>query len=222
MAPFRDRLHAGRLLARQLGDRSDYADPIVLALPRGGVPVAYPIAVSLRAPLDVCLVRKLGVPGHEELALGAVAEGDVEVLQDPLIWELGLSQATVAQVIARGRQELLQRGEAFRDGRPPPALAGRDVILVDDGLATGSTMQAAIASVRRRRPRRLIVAVPVAAHEAVELVAPLVDEVACLLRPSPFHAVGLWYGDFGQVDDDEVRQLLASVENPVLPRPYEA
>jgi putative phosphoribosyl transferase len=206
---FRDRAEAGRLLAKQLEGYSGRDDVIVLALPRGGVPVAYEVAKALGAPLDVFVVRKLGVPGHEELAMGAVASGPVLVLDEPLTRSLGIDRRQVERVVEAELRELARRDAAYRDGREPPDLEGKTVILVDDGLATGSTMRAAALAVRRQNPARVVVAVPVAAAETCDQFRDVVDEVLCAITPRPFQAVGLWYDDFSQTSDSEVRQLLA-------------
>ena len=209
---FIDRADAGRQLAGSLAAYVGRSDVVVLALPRGGVPVAYEVARSLRAPLDVFLVRKLGVPGHAELAMGAIAEGGVEVLSDDLIRELGIPQKVVQQVAVRERMELDRRDGLYREGRPLLAVRGRIVILVDDGLATGSTMQAAATALRRLEPERLVVAVPVGAHDTCARLGRLADEVICLIAPELFQAVGLWYEEFTQTSDDEVKQLLTHAE----------
>ena len=204
-----DRRSAGRLLADRLDEYADRPGVIVLALPRGGVPVAYEVAKSLHAPLDIFLVRKLGVPGHEEFAMGAVASGGVRVLNDRVVQELGIPPAVIDAVTAKEEQELARRERAYRGDRPPPELRGRTVVLVDDGLATGSTMRAALTALRDWRPERVVVAVPVAAPEACDALRSMADEVVCAITPEPFHAVGVWYQEFGQTSDDEVRSLLA-------------
>jgi putative phosphoribosyl transferase len=206
---FRDRSEAGRVLAEELGRYADRDDVVVLALPRGGVPVGYEVAKALRAPLDVFVVRKVGVPGHRELAMGAIATGGVLVIDEDLIRTLGIGQAEIRQAVAAELRELERREAAYRSGRDLPELAGRTVILVDDGLATGSTMRAAALAVRRYRPERVVVAVPVAAAQTCEDFRDDVDEIVCAATPRPFHAVGLWYEDFSQTSDDEVRELLA-------------
>src|SRR6516162_7631666 len=200
---FQHRADAGRRLALKLARYADRPDIVVLGLPRGGVPVAYEVARALRAPLDVFLVRKLGVPGHPELAMGAIAEGGVEVLSDDLIRELGIPQKVVQQVAVRERMELDRRDGLYREGRSLPEVRGRCVILVDDGLATGSTMQAAVTALRRLEPARVVVAVPVGAHDTCETLGRLADEVICLIAPELFQAVGLWYEEFTQTSDDE-------------------
>ena len=209
MSVYEDRRHAGRVLASVLAPYAGRDDLVVLALPRGGVPVGYEVASRLGAPLDVLTVRKLGVPGHEEVAMGAIASGDIVVLDRPLIAALGLSTDDVERVMARERAELRRREAAFRTPGALPAAELRTVILVDDGLATGATMRAAVAAVRTRSPGRLVVAVPVAAVAACRELAGEVDEIACLVRPMLLGAVGRWYDDFAPVRDDEVRAFLA-------------
>jgi putative phosphoribosyl transferase len=206
---FRNRTEAGRVLARALGDYADRDDVVVLALPRGGVPVAFELAKALRAPLDVFLVRKLGLPGHEELAMGAIAAGGVLVLDQDLLRRLGISEAELERTVAEEAQELQRREAAYRGERPPPDVAGKTVILVDDGLATGATMRAAALAVRRLGPAKVVVAVPVAAAETCDEFRDDVDEIVCAVTPAPFYSVGLWYDDFSQTTDDEVRELLA-------------
>jgi len=207
---FHDRRHAGRLLAARLGAYARRADALVLALPRGGVPVAFEVARALKAPLDVFIVRKLGVPGHEELAFGAIATGGARVLHRPLIDLVRLPAHVIDQIIAAERRELERRERAYRDDRPPPPVAGRTVIVVDDGLATGATMRAAVEALRVQAPAGIVVAVPTGAVETCEALRPLVDELVCLSTPTPFRAVGLSYEDFGQTTDEEVLQLLAA------------
>lgn len=204
---YRDRRDAGRRLAASLAGYTDRADVVVLALPRGGVPVAYEVARALRAPLDVFLVRKLGMPGQEELAMGAIASGGV-VEVNPEVVAYGIPRAVIEQVTARERIELERRERVFRAGRPPHQLAGRVVIVVDDGLATGSTMRAALKALRLSRPARVVVAVPVGADSSCDDLRELADEVVCPLTPDPLHAVGMWYEDFEQTGDDEVVGLL--------------
>lgn len=207
---FRDRTEAGQVLARRLAEYAGDEDVLVLALPRGGVPVAYEVARALGAPLDLFLVRKLGLPGHEEFAMGAIATGGVRVMNEQVAGRFRVPERYVAEVEARERAELERRERAYRGDRPPPELAGRTVILVDDGLATGSTMRAAAEAVRQMGPRRVVVAVPVAARETCDAFREEVDEVVCAWTPEPFMAVGLWYQDFTQTTDDEVRALLAA------------
>jgi predicted phosphoribosyltransferase len=210
---FHDRIDAGRRLAERLDRFARQPDVVVLGLPRGGIPVANEVAARLGAPLDVFLVRKLGVPGHAELAMGAIAEGGVEVLSRDLIHELGIPDALVERVAVRERLELERRDALYRGNRGAVPVRDRTVILVDDGLATGSTMQAAILALRQRAPKRIIVAVPVGARETCQTLAQSADEVICVATPEPFNAVGLWYDDFSQTSDEEVRRLLESGDN---------
>ena len=205
---FHDRQDAGRQLADRLGEYANRPDVLVLALPRGGVPVGAEVASRLGAPLDVWLVRKLGVPGYAELAMGAVAAGGIQVLNDDVIESLHIAGPTVAQVAARERAELDRRARAFRGERPLPDVRGRTVILVDDGLATGSTMEAAIAAVRRLEPAAIVVAVPVGARDTCDRLSHVADRMVCLLSPGLFRAVGEWYLDFSETTDEEVRRLL--------------
>lgn len=205
---FPDRAAAGRALAARLAAYADSPEALVLALPRGGVPVAFEIARSLGAPLDLMLVRKLGVPGHRELAMGAIAEGGVRVLNEDLITALQISPGRIERVAADEARELERRARAYRGQRPAPDLCGRVVILVDDGLATGATMRAAIVAARARGPARLIVAAPVASVDTVALLRPLVDELVVVEMPEPFGAIGLWYEEFTQIGDEEVRALI--------------
>jgi predicted phosphoribosyltransferase len=181
----------------------------VLAQPRGGVPVAYEVASALDLPLDVFVVRKLGIPGYDELAMGAVATGGVRVLNDQLVTRLGIPERVIEAVAAREQQELARRERLYRGGRPPPDVRGRTVILVDDGLATGATMHAAIAALRQLQPARIVVAVPTASPEICEEIREKVDDVICAITPEALHAVGLWYQDFSQTTDEEVHDLLA-------------
>lgn len=205
---FRNRREAGQVLASLLAGYSVRSDVVVLGLPRGGVPVAYEIAMALHVPLDVMVVRKLGVPGHEELAMGAIATGGVQVINEDVVQHLGLSPAILASVAAVEQSELARREQAYRGGRPPVEVEGRTVILVDDGLATGSTMRAAVAALRRRHPARVVVAVPTAAPETCEGLTREVDDIVCAMTPTPFYGVGEWYEIFDQTGDEEVRDLL--------------
>ena len=205
---FPDRAAAGRLLAGQLRRYAHRQDVLVLALPRGGVPVAFEIAQALDAPLDVMVVRKLGVPGYEELALGAVAPGGMRVINEEIVRELAIPAARIEAIAARQHAELVRRERIYRGERPPAEIAGRTVILVDDGLATGSTMHAAVAAVRQHSPARIAVAVPVVALESCEAFQAAVDEIVWLLAPEPFDSVGMWYQDFRPTTDEEVRMLL--------------
>lgn len=205
---FRDRRDAGRALARLLERYRDRGDVVVLALPRGGVPVAFEVATALGAPLDVFLVRKLGVPGHEELAMGAIASGGVVVINDDIVRGLGIRPEVVQRIAEQESRELLRRERAYRDERPPPDIAGKVVILVDDGLATGSSMLAAVNALRKLHPAQIVVAVPAAPESTCSELSALVDDVVCATTPSPFFAVGESYWDFTQTTDDEVLQLL--------------
>lgn len=207
---FRDRVDAGRQLAERLTGYAGRADVTVLALPRGGVPVAAEVARALGAPLDVFLVRKLGVPGHPELAMGAIAEGGAAVLSDDLIASLGISRTQIEQVAARERQELERRQRQYRESRSPSVLQDRTVILIDDGLATGSTMEAAILALRSLKPARIVVAAPVGARESCERIGHLADEIVCAYMPPWFNAVGQWYEDFSETSDEDVQRLLAA------------
>ncbi|MGJ6961494.1 phosphoribosyltransferase [Streptosporangium sp. G11] len=205
---FQDRRDAGRVLAGLLEKYRGRSGVVVLGLPRGGVPVAYELAVALDAPLDVFLVRKLGAPGRAELAMGAISTGGVIVLNEDVTEIFGVSPETIRQVARREGQELIRRERAYREGRPPPDLAGRTVIVVDDGLATGASMRAALQALRRFRPARTVVAVPSAPRSACDDLAAMADEVVCATTPSPFFAVGQSYVDFSQTTDEEVRDLL--------------
>jgi predicted phosphoribosyltransferase len=211
---FHDRIDGGRQLAGKVAQFAHRPDVIVLGLPRGGIPVASEVATQLGAPLDVFLVRKLGVPGHPELAMGAIAEGGIEVVSRELIRDLGIPHALVEHVAVRERLELERRDTLYRGDRPPVAVRDRTVILVDDGLATGSTMQAAIVALRQQRPARIVVAVPVGARETCERLSRLADQVVCVAMPEPFNAVGQWYDEFSQTSDDEVRRLLDGAARP--------
>jgi putative phosphoribosyl transferase len=206
---YRDRTEAGQRLAAQLKDYADRPDVLVLALPRGGVPVAFEVAEALRAPLDIFLVRKLGVPGHEELAMGAIATGGVRVLNEDVVDYLRIPGEVIDAVAADELRELERRERAYRGDSPAPDVKGKTVILVDDGLATGSTMRAAAAALRQQQPARIVVAVPVSAPQTCDEYRMGVDEIICAVTPEPFYAVGQWYEDFSQTTDEEVRALLA-------------
>jgi putative phosphoribosyl transferase len=207
---YRDRRHAGQVLAQRLTDFKDRPDVIVLALPRGGVPVAFEVAQALHAPLDVFIVRKLGVPGREEYAMGAIASGEVCVLNHEVVDWLGISQADIDAVMQAERLELARREHLYREAKPVPSLHARTVLLIDDGLATGSTMRAAIRACRQQQPRHLVAAIPVADADVCESLRNEADEVVCASTPEFFQAVGRWYDDFSQTSDDEVRALLAA------------
>lgn len=215
---FRDRVDAGQKLAARLTEYAGRPDVLVLALPRGGVPVGAEVARALGVPLDVFLVRKLGVPGHAELAMGAIAAGGLQVLSEALIRDLGLPPSLVQQVAARERLELDRRDRLFRGSRPPISVRGRTILLIDDGLATGSTMQAAVTALRPQGPARIVVAAPVGARETCERLLRIADDVVCLEMPEPFTAVGLWYERFDQTSDEEVTRLLAAPAPPARQR----
>jgi putative phosphoribosyl transferase len=212
---FANRREAGRILASLLMKYADRDDVLVLALPRGGVPVGFEVAQALRTPLDVFIVRKLGVPGHDELAMGAIATGGVRVLNDDVVISLELESDVIDAVAAREGKELARRERLYRGARPAPDVHGRTVILIDDGLATGSTMRAAVAALRKQTPARIVVAVPVAAPETCEEFTTEVDEVVCAATPRMFNGVGRWYEDFSQTTDEEVHELLAQARSCV-------
>lgn len=214
---FQDRVLAGRALAGKLLHYKNDPNAIVLALPRGGVPVGYEVARKLDVPLDVMLVRKIGAPGQPELALGAIASGGVLVLDRDKIVDLGVTQQQLDVIVERESKELHRREKIFRGDRPQPNVNGKTVILVDDGLATGSTMRAAAQALELLGPSRIIVAVPVAAAATCEEFRTLVDEVVCVMTPEPFYAVGLWYHQFEQTSDEEVRTLLSAADNEFCP-----
>lgn len=209
MAVFRDRKDAGRKLAEQLSQYAGDEGLLVLGLPRGGVPVAYEVARALGGEMDIFLVRKLGVPGHEELAMGAIASGGVRVLNDTVVEALDIPEKVIDAVAAKEQEELERREREYRGARPPPQVAGRTVILVDDGLATGASMRAAVVGLRAQNPGRIVAAVPTAAPDTCELIEYEVDEMVCAITPQPFFGVGYWYKDFSQTTDGEVRELLA-------------
>jgi putative phosphoribosyl transferase len=206
---FQNRFHAGQVLAEEVDHYRDRSYVLVIALPRGGVPVAFEVARALRAPLDVFVVRKVGLPGQEELAIGAIASGGITVINHETIDELHIPEQEVRRLAAQELIELKRRESEYRGNRPAPTVNDRVVILVDDGLATGSTMRAAVAALRQRRAKRLVVAVPVAAATTCNEFRDEVDEMICAKTPSPFFAVGMWYDDFEQITDDEVKRLLA-------------
>lgn len=214
MSAFHDRIEAGRLLAARLAAYAQLRDVLVLALPRGGVPVAYEVARALNAPLDVYVVRKLGVPGQEELALGAIASGGVRVLNQDVVRALNITDAQIDAIAAREQVELERREQLYRGDRPLPDVAGRTVILVDDGLATGATMRAAVRALRQLRPRKLVVAVPTGAPDTCADLEREVDDLICLIAPAPFYGVGFWYDHFAQTSDAEVTRLLREAALP--------
>ncbi len=208
MVIFKDRKDAGRILAREISHLEGRENMVVLALPRGGVPVGFEVAQKLDAPLDVFIVRKLGVPGHEELAMGAIASGGVIVLNDEVIWRLNIPQQIIDEVAREERRELERREQAYRADRLAVNVRDKIAILVDDGLATGASMKAAVQGLKVRQPARIIVAVPVAAPETCASFRDLVDRIVCVETPEPFFGVGAWYEDFSQTSDEEVRDLL--------------
>lgn len=215
---FKDRAAAGQLLAEQLKEYADCSDVLVLALPRGGVPVAFEVAKALNAPLDVFLVRKLGVPGQEELAMGAIASGGVRVFNRHIIRSHRLFEAAIHKTAVREQRELERREKLYRGDRPALNLRGATVIVVDDGLATGATMRAASMAIRQQDPARLVIAVPVAAAETCCDIEAEADQVICAMTPEPFYSVGLWYENFSQVTDTEVQDLLKQAKTNLLIR----
>ena len=206
---FRDRTEAGQILASKLTKYVNQVDTVILALPRGGVPVAYEIGKELGLPIDIFVVRKLGVPGHEELAMGAIASGGVRHINRDVVDQLRIESETIDVASRREQKEIERRERLYRGQRPPVDVRNKTVILVDDGLATGSTMRAAIAALRQHRPARIVVAVPTAAPQTCSEIADEVDEIICAATPETFYAVGQWYQEFSQTTDDEVRELLA-------------
>jgi putative phosphoribosyl transferase len=213
MALFEDRADAGRKLAQKLPDYADRTDVIVLGLPRGGIPVAFEVAKALHAPLDVFLVRKLGVPGQRELAMGAIASGGVRVLNQDVVRSLGIPPDAIEEITARERKELERREHTYRGDRTAPDVSGRTAILVDDGLATGASMRAAVTALRARDPARIVVAVPTAPPETCAQFEAEVDDIVCATTPQPFMGVGAWYRDFSQTTDEEVRDLLSRAQD---------
>lgn len=207
--PFKNRIEAGWLLAEALQSYAGHTDILILALPRGGLPVAFEVAQALGAPLDLMLVRKLGVPGQEELAMGAIATGGIKVLNQELVKNLRIPDVAIDSVVNKEKKELERREQAYRGDRPVPEIGNRRVILVDDGLATGATMRAAVLALRQQQPAKIIIGVPVAPPDAVEELRREADEVICLATPEPFFAIGSWYVNFPQTSDEEVRDLLA-------------
>jgi predicted phosphoribosyltransferase len=209
---FHDRVEAGRRLGLELSKYSGHDNLLVLGLPRGGVPVAHQVARALHAPLDIFLVRKLGVPGQEELAMGAIASGGTVVLNQEVVRQIPDANRFIDEVRLREQRELERRERAYRGDRPQPQRRGQTVILVDDGLATGASMRAAAKALRAEQPARVVVAVPVAARETCDSFRDLVDEVVCVATPEPFYAVGMWYEDFSETTDEEVRELLGTAD----------
>jgi predicted phosphoribosyltransferase len=214
---FQDRFDAGRLLASKLRRFANRSDTVVLALPRGGVPVGFEVAKTLNLPLDVFVVRKLGVPGHEELAMGAIASGGIRVLNEDLVCAARIPAQVIDAVAAEEEPELERRERDYREGRPPVDVRGRTVILVDDGLATGSSMRVAVLALKRKKPAHIVVAVPLGAPSTCAEFESEVDQVICAVTPEPFRSVGQWYGDFSQTSDEEVRDLLKRAAS--LPAP---
>jgi putative phosphoribosyl transferase len=214
---FKDRTAAGQVLAVKLAAYANRADVLVLALPRGGVPVAFEVAQALNAPLDVFVVRKLGVPGQKELAMGAIASGGIRILNEDIIREEKIDELAIDKVTAKEQQELDRRQSLYRGDRPKPVIQGRTIILIDDGLATGATMRAAIAALQKQQPAKIVVAVPISSPQIYQQIKSLVDEIICADTPSPFYCVGLWYEKFPQTSDKEVRHLLNQAANRQLP-----
>lgn len=210
---FKNRTVAGQVLAKKLADYANRSNVLVLALPRGGVPVGFEVARALNAPLDVLVVRKLGVPDNEELAMGAIASGGVRILNQSIVNDIQISDEVIARVAVQEERELERRESMYQGDRPFPNLKGQTVILVDDGLATGATMWAAIIAVRQQQPKEIVIAVPVAAPETCEEMQSKVEKIFCANTPSPFYSVGMWYEKFPQTTDDEVRELLNKANN---------
>ncbi len=217
---YRDRQEAGQLLAARLTAYAGRPDVLVLALPRGGVPVAFEVARALHAPLDVVIVRKLGVPGEEELALGAIASGGVRILNDDVVWLLALADDVIDKIANREQMEVERRERLYRGDRPAYEIRGRTIILVDDGIATGATMHAAVVAVRQRQPACIVIAVPVAASATCKEFAAEVDDLVCVLRPKDFLAVGFWYEHFSPTTDEEVVGLLEQASQEWIVTPH--
>jgi putative phosphoribosyl transferase len=211
-----NRTEAGQLLASKLTTYTNCPNGLVLALPRGGVPVAFEIASKLHLPLDVCLVRKLGVPGHKELAMGAIASGNIIVINRDVVNWLHVRQEDIARVADREKQELERRDRAYRGNRPYPSIRDRTIVLVDDGVATGATMRAAINALRQQQPKAIVVAVPVIAPSVYDELSTEVDKIICLKKPEPLNSISLWYEDFSQTSDGEVRDLLMRAERELM------
>jgi putative phosphoribosyl transferase len=216
MAPFQDRRDAGKKLAQKLSAYTGRPHTLILALPRGGVPVAYEVALALTLPLDIFIVRKLGLPGREELAIGAIASGGVRVLNNDIVRMLSVPEEVINFVTKREAEELQRREILYRGTRPSPQVRDRTVILIDDGLATGASMRAAVAGLRAQRPARIVIAVPTAAPETCDAFRSEVDEIVCAITPEVFYGVGRWYEDFSQVTDEEVRNLLQEANKQFL------
>ena len=216
MAPFKDRQDAGRELSQKLSAYARCPDGLVLALPRGGVPVAYEVSLALSLPLDIFIVRKLGVPGREELAFGAIASGGIQVLNHDVVRMLSIPDEVIQFVAKRELQELQRRERMYRGNQPSLEVRDRTIILIDDGLATGASMRAAVAGLRSQHPARIVIAVPAAAPEVCAAFRAEVDEVVCAITPERFHGVGRWYEDFSQVTDEEVRILLEEANRQIL------
>lgn len=213
---YKNRREAGRDLAIALAEYANQTDVMVLALPRGGVPVAYEVADILKAPLDVLLVRKLGVPGHEELAMGAIAWGNVQIINQDIVQQLGISKKAIQQVIGKETQELHRRNHLYRNDQPLPQIEGNRIIIVDDGLATGATMKAAVSALNQLGADQIIVAVPVGSASTCQELGKTVNQVVCLQTPEPFYGVGQWYQDFSQTTDQEVEHLLADAKHKFM------
>lgn len=208
MRRFKDRIEAGQLLAQALARYKNHPNLLVLALPRGGVPIAHQVAKGLNAPMDIFVVRKLGMPGHEELAMGAIASGSVRIINQDVVREYNIPDDVIEAVTAKEQEELERREQKYRQGLPPLDVKNKTVILVDDGLATGATMWAAVSALREQQPALLIVGVPAAAKATCDAFRPIVDDIVCVITPEPFYAVGIWYEDFSQTTDEEVHQLM--------------
>ncbi|MBW4448420.1 MAG: phosphoribosyltransferase [Spirirestis rafaelensis WJT71-NPBG6] len=214
---FKDRTAAGKLLAEKLVAYANRSDALVLALPRGGVPVAFEVAKALNAPLDVFVVRKLGVPGQKELAMGAIADGGVRILNEDIIRDEKIDPEAIEKVTVEEQQELQRRQNLYRGDRPKPVIQGRTILLIDDGLATGATMRAAIAALHKQQPAKIVVGVPTSSPQTCQEIKSQVDEIICAQTPSPFYSVGFWYEKFPQTTDQEVRDLLNQAANRQLP-----
>ena len=217
MARFRDRRDAGRILVSELLHYANQSDVIILALPRGGVPVAYEVALALNVPMEIFIVRKLGLPGHEELAIGAIASGGIRVVNEDIIRMLKISEEVIDRVAQRELQELRRREQLYRGDHPAPEIRDRIAILIDDGLATGASMRAAVAGLRAQSPKRIVVAVPTAAPETCADFKAEVDEVVCAITPEPFLGVGRWYEDFSQTTDEGVGLFLEDSRRQLTP-----